>query len=63
MKLPFNSLILQIGLVLLISSCTIEKKPLKLAPLFTSHMVLQQEAKVPIWGSASPGAQIEVAAS
>jgi sialate O-acetylesterase len=63
MKLPFNSLILQIGLVLLISSCTIEKKPLKLAPLFTSHMVLQQEAKVPIWGSASPGAPIEVAAS
>ncbi len=63
MKLPFNSLILQLGLVLLISSCTIEKKPLKLAPLFTSHMVLQQEAKVPIWGSASPGAQIEVVAS
>ncbi len=63
MKLPFNSLILQVGLVLLITSCTIEKKPLKLAPLFTSHMVLQQEAEVPIWGSTSPGAQIEVAAS
>lgn len=63
MKLPFNSLILQIGLVLLISSCTVEKKPLKLAPLFTSHMVLQQEAEVPIWGSASPGAQIQVSTS
>jgi sialate O-acetylesterase len=29
-------------------------------PLFADHMVLQRDAKVPIWGWASPGAKVEV---
>jgi sialate O-acetylesterase len=31
---------------------------LKLAPIFTDHMVLQREMTVPIWGTAKPGEKI-----
>lgn len=37
--------------------------PLIIAPLFTNHMVLQQEATVPIWGTAHPDANVRVEAS
>jgi sialate O-acetylesterase len=33
---------------------------LKLAPIFTDHMVLQREKPVPIWGTAKPGEKITV---
>lgn len=32
----------------------------KLASLFTDHMVLQRDKKVPVWGEASPGEQVQV---
>ena len=32
----------------------------KLAPPFTSHMVLQREMKVPVWGVADAGEQVTV---
>src|SRR5215471_17909926 len=33
----------------------------KLSSLFGNHMVLQQNASVPVWGTASPGEKISVA--
>ena len=33
---------------------------LKLAPLFQDHMVLQRDARVPVWGWAAPGATVRV---
>ena len=32
----------------------------KLASPFTSHMVLQRDLKVPVWGLAEPGEQVTV---
>lgn len=32
----------------------------ELCPLFTDHMVLQQQAPVPVWGKAAPGATVSV---
>ena len=37
--------------------------PLKVAPLFYSHMVLQQKAKANIWGWALPGQKVSIATS
>lgn len=31
------------------------------APLFTDHMVLQRDARVPVWGKAQPGEKVSVA--
>lgn len=36
---------------------------LKLAPLFTDHMVLQQQAACPVWGWERPGAKVTVTGS
>ena len=36
---------------------------LKVAPVFSDHMVLQQKTNVTIWGSGSPGNDIEVISS
>ena len=35
----------------------------QLTPLFTDYLVLQQEAQVPVWGKASPGAAVSVTPS
>ena len=35
----------------------------QLTPLFTDNMVLQQEAQVPVWGKAAPGAVVSVTPS
>lgn len=32
----------------------------KLAPVFTSHMVLQRQMPVPVWGTAAPGEKVTV---
>jgi sialate O-acetylesterase len=34
----------------------------KLAPVFSDHMVLQREMKLPVWGSADPGETVTVTA-
>src|SRR5271170_3133047 len=34
----------------------------KMPAIFGDHMVLQQEAKVPVWGTADPGEKITVIA-
>ncbi len=33
---------------------------LELAPLFTDHAVLQADMTIPVWGAASPGAEVQV---
>lgn len=52
-----------IGLIItiaLISCKQVAKKELKPAQIFTDNMVLQQDQKVPIWGSATPGEKVEI---
>jgi sialate O-acetylesterase len=34
--------------------------PLTVAPLFSDHAVLQRDKAVPVWGTASPGAEVTV---
>lgn len=36
---------------------------IKLSPLFTDHMVLQQRTQTPIWGEATPDKKIEITTS
>lgn len=40
-----------------------QEHSLRLAPIFGSHMVLQQSTEAPVFGKAAPGAAIEVTAS
>lgn len=35
----------------------------RLCPLFTDHMVLQQRTQAPVWGTATPSARVEVTPS
>lgn len=44
------------------NSQTALKKTLKLSPLFSDHMVLQQKEKVNFWGQAAPGEKVTVSA-
>lgn len=44
-------------------SCQIEINAIQMAPVFSNHMVLQQQMEVPIWGSANPDTSIEIKAS
>lgn len=48
---------------LFFSACKTEIIELKTAPLFSNHMVLQQQAKVPVWGKAEPGSVVKLSAS
>ena len=51
---------LHLFLFLLFIQCSQKRDDLKVAAIFTDHMVLQQQAEVPIWGTASPGEQVSV---
>lgn len=46
---------------LLACSPWLAQAEVKFAPIFTDNMVLQREAKVPVWGTAAPGEQVSVA--
>ena len=35
----------------------------RMSPLFTDNMVLQQRTDAPVWGTADPGAQVQVSTS
>ena len=50
-------------LLILLSSCYDDQNELKIAPVFSDHMVLQQNSDVAIWGSGSPGNDIKVICS
>lgn len=49
-------------LFILLIGCNTQKEPLVVHPLFKDHMVLQQQAKVTVWGTASPNKTVEIAA-
>ena len=54
------------GLVLSVfsfSACQKEVSPLSVAPLFSNHMVLQQQTEVPVCGQGEPGTKINISAS
>ena len=48
---------------ILFYSCSNNINVFKVAPVFSNHMVLQQNTDVPIWGSGSPGENIEITTS
>ena len=51
---------IKITLTLLCASAAALHAEVKLASPFTSHMVLQREMKVPVWGTADPGETVSV---
>ncbi|MEK9612350.1 MAG: sialate O-acetylesterase [Flavobacteriaceae bacterium] len=53
---PFFLIVLFFSLL----SCQTEESLLEVAPVFSDHMVLQQESEVPIWGSGTPGLWVEI---
>ena len=49
--------------LIIISACTFFNKPasnIRLSKLFSDHMVLQRDHKVPVWGTADPGGMVTV---
>ena len=40
--------------------CPLAEAKVKLAPIFASHMVLQREMRVPVWGTADAGEKVKV---
>ena len=53
----------QIFFMLLLMSCIITKAQVRLQPLFTDNMVLQQQSHVPIWGEDKAGKEITIITS
>ena len=51
---------LLLGFLLLLPGLASLSAAVQLASPFTSHMVLQRETKVPVWGTAEPGERISV---
>ena len=54
---PLSAPALLLGLALLASAA---RADVKLSPMFGDHMVLQQGAPVPVWGTAAAGEQVTV---
>ena len=52
-----------IWLVLLYAGCQYETSSVTIAPIFSDHMVLQQQMEVPIWGNGTPGTRLAIEAS
>ncbi|MFQ3340757.1 MAG: sialate O-acetylesterase [Flavobacteriaceae bacterium] len=50
-------------IILLNQGCETESATFNVAPVFSSHMVLQQQMEVPIWGTGTPGTLINLDAS
>ena len=50
-------------LALLVSQSVLQAEPLRLAHLFSDHMVLQQQAQAPVWGWGEPGRTVSVQGS
>ncbi|WP_057938606.1 sialate O-acetylesterase [Algoriphagus resistens] len=57
MKATFIGFVIGISLLFAFQS---EGKTLRVAPIFTDHMVLQRDVDVPIWGMAEPKAKLTV---
>ena len=52
-----------IWLVLLYAGCQFETSSVTIAPIFSDHMVLQQQMEVPIWGNGTPWSSLAIEAS
>lgn len=55
-----KSLALKICALLTLGICAAAQADVRLAPIFSDHMVLQRGQALPIWGTASPGENITV---
>ena len=60
-KIYFNLLIA--SFILIFNSCKQQTIDLSLAPIFSDHMVLQQQTKVAFWGKSKPNEKVEVRGS
>lgn len=49
-----------IAFLILQLSLAVSQAEVRLASLFVDHMVLQQQVKVPVWGTANPGEKVSV---
>lgn len=58
-----NRLVLIIVCVLAGASLVDASAEIQMSPLFTDNMVMQQRADAPVWGTASPGAEVTVVTS
>ena len=47
-------------LLALLPAAAMAAAPVTLAPMFGSHAVLQRDVKLPVWGTAEPGANVKV---
>ena len=47
-------------LLIALASQAVMRAQVQLTPLFTDHMVLQQQCNVPVWGKATPGTTVSV---
>jgi len=50
-------------LIFLFFSCSSPRETFEVAPVFSNHMVLQQQKTVPIWGKGHPGESVVIEAS
>ena len=60
-KIYFNLLIA--SFILIFNSCKQQTIDLSLAPIFSDHMVEQQQTKVAFWGKSKPNEKVEVRGS
>ncbi len=61
MKLPHTTFWLPLALLVSAMICPIQARAdVKLATLFSNHMVLQRDQPVPVWGWAEPGEAVTV---
>ncbi len=49
-----------LAVILTLLSTGISDANVRLPRIFSSHMVLQQEAPIPVWGWANPGERVTV---
>jgi sialate O-acetylesterase len=50
----------RLALLLFLFSSGLQAEDLKVADIFSDHMVLQQGQAIPVWGTAAPGATVKV---
>ena len=53
----------RVAVLALFLAAAVQAQPLKLAHIFSDHMVLQQQADAPVWGWGVPGKTVTVEGS
>ena len=49
-----------LSLILSVAAINHATAEIKMNPLFTDNMVMQQKSNAPVWGKAEPGAKVKV---